>query len=119
MPATQTGTMGRGVHFTAVVIADADARRRRALRDVVGGLDGVDAVKEAGTAFDAALHARDASLVLVDCSLPDADVVEAIALARRAAGGMPVIAVSAGTDPAPLPRPTGGRDRIRARAWRA
>jgi hypothetical protein len=67
MPATQTGTMGRGVHFTAVVIADADARRRRALRDVVGGLDEVDAVKEAGTAFDAARHARDVSLVLVDC----------------------------------------------------
>jgi hypothetical protein len=43
MPATQTGTMGGGVHFTAVVIADADARRRRALRDVVGGLDEVAA----------------------------------------------------------------------------
>jgi putative two-component system response regulator len=91
--------MGRGVHFALVVIADADARRRRALRDVVGGLEEIDAVIEAGTALEAARHARDASLVLLDCSLPDADVVDAIALVRRAAGGVPVIAVSAGTDP--------------------
>jgi hypothetical protein len=46
--------VGRGVHFTAVVIVDADARRRRALRDVIGGLAEVDAVTEVGTAFEAA-----------------------------------------------------------------
>ena len=40
--------------FTAVVIVDADARRRRALRDVIGGLAEVDAVTEVGTAFEAA-----------------------------------------------------------------
>ena len=91
--------MGRGVHFNAVVIADADARRRRTLRDVVSGLDEVDAVTEASSAFEAARHARDASLILLDCSLPGTDVVDAIALVRRAAGGVPVIAVSAGPDP--------------------
>src|SRR3954452_7247442 len=91
--------LGRGVYLNAVVIADADARRRRALRDVVGGLDEVDAVTEASSAFEAARHARDASLILLDCSLPGTDVVDAIALVRRAAGGVPVIAVSAGPDP--------------------
>jgi DNA-binding NarL/FixJ family response regulator len=80
--------MGRGVHFTAVVIVDADARRRRALRDVIGGLAEVDAVTEVGTAFEAARRARDASVILVDCSLPGTDVVDAIALFRRAAGGL-------------------------------
>jgi DNA-binding NarL/FixJ family response regulator len=68
--------MGRGVHFTAVVIADADARRRRALRDVVGGLEEVDAVTETGTALEAARRARDASLFAV------CDAMEAMTASR-------------------------------------
>jgi putative two-component system response regulator len=91
--------MGRGVHFARVVIADADPRRRRALRDVVDGLDTVDTVDEAASAMEAAKHAAAADLVLLDCMLPDAGIVDAIALQRRANDRVGTIAVSSGTDP--------------------
>jgi len=90
---------GRGVHFAAVVVADENLRRRRALRDVVDGLDGIDFVTEASTALEAAKKAQHADVVLMDCTLPDAPIAEAITLVRRAAGGVSVIAVSAGNDP--------------------
>jgi len=41
----------RGVHFAAVVVADANSRSRRALRDVVEAHDDVDLVSEAATAL--------------------------------------------------------------------
>ena len=89
----------RGVHFAAVVVADANSRRRRALRDVVEAHDDVDLVSEAATALEAARLANRADVLLVDCDLPDADIAAAITLVRRAAGGVAVIAVSAGADP--------------------
>jgi DNA-binding NarL/FixJ family response regulator len=52
---------GRGVHFAAVVVADENPRRRRALRDVVDGPDGIDVVTEASTALEAAKKAQHAS----------------------------------------------------------
>lgn len=89
----------QGVHFAAVVVADENPRRRRALRDVVDGLDGIDVVTEASTGLEAAKKAQHADIVLVNCTLPDAPIAEAITLVRRAAGGVAVIAVSADNDP--------------------
>jgi DNA-binding NarL/FixJ family response regulator len=88
------------VHFASVVVADADPRRRRAVRDVIEGLDDVHAVIEAGTAGEAARRAAAADVVVLDCGLPDADIAAAIALVQGAAPHVSVIAASAGTDPA-------------------
>jgi two-component system, response regulator RpfG len=91
---------GRGVHFAGVVVADADPRRRRAVRDVVEGIDDVDAVIEVASARAAAHRAAAADVVLLDCGLPDADIADAIGLVRGAAPNVRVIAASAGADPA-------------------
>ena len=61
--------------------------------------DDVDLVSEAATALEAARLANRADVLLMDCDLPDADIAAAITLVRRAAGGVAVIAVSAGADP--------------------
>jgi putative nucleotidyltransferase with HDIG domain len=89
------GEVGAG----RILVVDADARRRRAMRDLAGSLEVVGQVLEAVSADDAAGKAAQADVALVDCALPDADVSDAIRLLHRAAPQLPVIAVSAGTDP--------------------
>jgi putative two-component system response regulator len=86
-------------HAGRILIVDADARRRRAMRDVAGGLQVVGQVLEAVSAQDAASKIGGVDVALVDCALPDADVVATIRMLFRAAPHVPVIAVSAGTDP--------------------
>jgi putative nucleotidyltransferase with HDIG domain len=90
---------GRGVHFASVVVADADPRRRRAIRDVIEGLDDVDAVVEAASAQEAAQRATAADVVVLDCALPDAGIVNAVPLVHRAGPHVTVVATSAGADP--------------------
>jgi putative two-component system response regulator len=90
---------GGEVRAGRVLIVDADDRRRRAMRHVVEGLEAVSHVEEAVSALAAADRALHVDVALVDCALPDADVVDAIRLLHRAAPTLPVIGVSAGTNP--------------------
>src|SRR3954451_3969325 len=83
-----------------VLVVDAEPRRRRAMHDVLAGLETIQEIREAACAADATGHLSGIDLALVDCALPDAGVVEAIGLLRREHPGLAVIAVSAATEPA-------------------
>ena len=70
------------------------------MRDVLAGLETIAEIREAASATDASEHLHAIDLALLDCALPDADIVDAIALLQARRPGLCVIAVSAGIEPA-------------------
>ena len=70
------------------------------MHDVLEGLETIQEIREAASAEEASRHLTSIDLVLLDCSLPDGDIVSAIEVVRRRHAGLLVIAVSSGADPA-------------------
>ena len=95
------GMPGQGMNEQTIIIADDHPLFRDALRQAVGGIEGEQAIVEAGD-FEAARAAAkahfEADLMLLDLSMPGASGFSGLMSLRADFASLPIVVISASDD---------------------